>query len=443
MQIKKSLVSLTLSMLLLFINTAAFALDFSDVSDDHWASKEIESLVERGIISGYPDGTFKPEELVNRAEFTTMLIKALNKQDATFEKVNNFSDIKSCFWAYDDILRSAQEGLVVGYPDRTFKPDQTITKSEATSIISKTVEDFEADSENILEKFVDYKKIAGWAKNSFVKAVTLGLYVNNPDENQLTPNKAMTRAETAVLLYKVAVTLPVKEVKEVTKTPEVVKPAVQVKKAAKARKNVMTTEHLPATPYTGGVNEVLLKGKAATILANNILPVKFEKEFRSSDSAVGNATYLVFDKDLITEEGTTVIPAGSKLLAEVTNIEKGKLFHINGEVSLNVTNLITPNGKIYPLNGKVVNNEILDPQFGKCNLVKGGALGLSVAALGTMIGVIAGSADDVGDGAAIGATAGGGAGLLTAIMAPGCAVNIPASQDVYVKVDNDLNVNLY
>lgn len=90
---------------LLFAFTMLSANAFPDVAPDHWAAKQIEELSSAGIIVGYPDGTFQPDENVTRAEFASMAIKALGQQNITVAQPVNFEDITPEFWAYDAIQK--------------------------------------------------------------------------------------------------------------------------------------------------------------------------------------------------------------------------------------------------------------------------------------------------------------------------------------------------
>lgn len=495
----KKLTSLALSALLLFLNASpVFAVNFKDVKSDYWAYEQINSLTEKGVLAGYPDETFKPDNNVNRAEFTKMIIKTLDKDDMPVNTETIFSDVSPDFWAYEDIIRSTELGLIKGYPDNTFRPFNNITKSEAISIVSKTIKDKKSltdchncvnckkecdceepcvceepcnceeycncqgeessvttcplnhkhskDAKCQLGKFEDKEKIANWAKKSFKKAIKNELYVNHPDKKYLTPNKEMTRAETAALLYKLR-----KEPSILAagfKGPGLQQKAEEKTSAAPAKKlkveqYTTLTEHLPANEYSEEVNEVQIKGTKALILAYNVVPVKFKNGFNSKKAAEGELVNLTFAENLETEEGTKLIPAGSKLVAKITELKNGKLFHKNGKVGLEITNLVTPSGEVYPLTATIQNNELLDKKFGKCNYKRLGIVGGSIAAFGSILGLLIGVlADDVGAGAAIGSIIGGGTGLVAGLAAPGCSIKIPEEQDIFVKINRDLEIDL-
>ena len=107
--------------------------EFKDI-ENHWAQEEIEYLIDLGIIKGYPDKTIRPDNNVTRAEFVTIMVKSLNLEPYFPEKPT-FPDVPKSHWAYGFIERSVKEGLVKGYPDGTFKPNRNVLKAEAITVI--------------------------------------------------------------------------------------------------------------------------------------------------------------------------------------------------------------------------------------------------------------------------------------------------------------------
>ena len=111
----------------------AFA--YPDVTPEHWAAKQIEILTEKGVIVGYPDGTFKPDDNVSRAEFASMAIKALGQEHTTIAQPVKFNDIEPGFWAYDAIQKALYFDLI-SCPDEgeAFRPDDTVTRAESITV---------------------------------------------------------------------------------------------------------------------------------------------------------------------------------------------------------------------------------------------------------------------------------------------------------------------
>ena len=84
----------------------ASAQEFPDVPAGHWAYQEIETLAKEGVVVGYPDGTFKADSYVDRAEFSTMVIKALAQEHSPIKAEIKFLDVPYYHWAYDMIQRA-------------------------------------------------------------------------------------------------------------------------------------------------------------------------------------------------------------------------------------------------------------------------------------------------------------------------------------------------
>ncbi|MDU6743570.1 S-layer homology domain-containing protein [Peptoniphilus harei] len=107
------------------------ATKFSDASDD-WYSKAINYVVGKGLISGYPNGTFKPNESITRAEFAQMISGYIKNEKAGS---SDFKDVKD-HWAKDAIDKLNGNKNVTGYPDGSFKPNAKITRAEAVTILN-------------------------------------------------------------------------------------------------------------------------------------------------------------------------------------------------------------------------------------------------------------------------------------------------------------------
>jgi len=115
--------------------------NFTDVPSTHWAYNYIMAAKQAGIIGGYPDGTFKPENMVTRAEISVMVSRAGN---FTYSGgLTNFSDVPSTYWGYQYIMAVKQYGIVSGYPDGTFKPDNQATRAEASVMVTKLMMTFD------------------------------------------------------------------------------------------------------------------------------------------------------------------------------------------------------------------------------------------------------------------------------------------------------------
>lgn len=105
---------------------------FSDVYQAEY-SPAIARIYHLGLIKGYPDGTFRPSGPITRSEMATLLVRA-KKLTLTAQKIY-FKDVYSGYWAYQYIATAKLSGLITGYPDNTFRPGQQVTRGEAAALI--------------------------------------------------------------------------------------------------------------------------------------------------------------------------------------------------------------------------------------------------------------------------------------------------------------------
>ena len=119
---------------------------FSDVDLTLWSVHEIEYMADKGVIYGYDDGEFKPKRNLSRAEFAALVSRFINAPESDMK--NPFTDLDKTHWAYSDIIALAKIGLVEGYTDKTFKPENNITRAEVMTVINKLL------GRNPLESYV-------------------------------------------------------------------------------------------------------------------------------------------------------------------------------------------------------------------------------------------------------------------------------------------------
>ncbi|MBH8573144.1 DUF1565 domain-containing protein [Nostocaceae cyanobacterium CENA369] len=175
---------------------------FKDVPANYWAKSYIEALASQNIIAGFPDGSFKPNDPVTRAQFATIVTKALTppvKRSAT-----EFKDVKSNFWAYAAIKSAYQSQFVSGYPDGTFKPQQQIPRVQALVALANGL-GLTANNQNVISFYTDAAQIPNYAIAPVAAATTRQLVINYPAPKQLNPNREATRAEVAAFVYQALV----------------------------------------------------------------------------------------------------------------------------------------------------------------------------------------------------------------------------------------------
>ncbi len=130
---------------------------FTDVSEDDWFATAVAFMENAGIVNGYEDGTFRPNNYITRAEFATI---ASRYDKLTSTKEMNFTDVLASHWAYKNINSAVEHGWVQGYEDHSFKPDENIKRTETVTIVNrmlgrKAEEEFSGKSTDGLVMFPD------------------------------------------------------------------------------------------------------------------------------------------------------------------------------------------------------------------------------------------------------------------------------------------------
>jgi len=186
---------------------------FSDIAQ-HWASKCIVALATQNVIKGYPNGTFRPQAVVSRAEFAALMQKALPQLPAVREAIA-FIDVPPEFWASDAIAWVSERGLFSGYGDGRFLPNQTISRVQALVVLvagisakpaSETTSQLETAAaaqkrqQQIEQNFIDASEIPAYARESVGMALEYALLESLPEPRALLPNQSASRGEVAALL---------------------------------------------------------------------------------------------------------------------------------------------------------------------------------------------------------------------------------------------------
>jgi hypothetical protein len=171
---------------------------FPDVPKDYWARSPIEFMATLGIMNGYHDGLFRPEETVTRAELATMLIK-LRELDVNDAMSDPYPDVSKDYWAAKYIKAASYINAMKSYPDGSFKPDNKVTRVEGVVILSRYTD---APEPKALSKdpFVDISR-THWAASSIMAAQNYGI-LDYLIGKKFDPNKGLTRAELAEMLSK-------------------------------------------------------------------------------------------------------------------------------------------------------------------------------------------------------------------------------------------------
>lgn len=165
------------------------SVNYNDTAS-HWADKTVKLFTKIGIVKGYEDGSFRPNDSITRGEFATIIYRVFGLTRSTSTEL---SDVNG-HWAEEAIIALSFNSIITGYEDGTFKPDRQITRAEIISIISKLVVLKTTPSQDI------FKDIDGiWNKDQIMAAASMGL-VNGQSNDHFAPQSNATRAEALTMI---------------------------------------------------------------------------------------------------------------------------------------------------------------------------------------------------------------------------------------------------
>lgn len=164
----------------------------------HWAGSVLEKWETQALISGYEDGTIRPDHQISRAEFVSLVNRVAGYQAAS--NAVNFSDVASDDWFASQVAVAVNEGYIGGFEDNTFRPADSVTRAQAAAIIAR-IKNLPADAARA-DEFADAAVVPAWAKG-VVGAVANAGYMIGDSANHFNADKALTRAEAVASLDRV------------------------------------------------------------------------------------------------------------------------------------------------------------------------------------------------------------------------------------------------
>lgn len=174
---------------------------FGDITG-HWAKSAIDLLASKLIITGTSTTTFSPSQQVTRAEFAALITRSLGLAAAS--SGTGFSDVSAAAWYAEAVQTAAAAGLITGYTDGSFKPNSPITRQEMATILSKAMK-YTGKTLNgdlaALAKFSDAAALPDWSQTAVAEIAAEGIIQGQPDSS-FAPQKSATRAEAAAMLEK-------------------------------------------------------------------------------------------------------------------------------------------------------------------------------------------------------------------------------------------------
>ena len=172
---------------------------FNDVSESHWAKESISALAKYEVITGFEDGTFRPDALVTKEQFVKMVVEAFGIRS---DKTNTaFTDVKEGHWAAPYIAIAVDKGIINGKSEAQFGIGENLSRQNAAVIVSR-VADIAGYSLAVGTgtSFSDKGEIAAYALEGVTRLSNAGI-INGMGDGTFNPNGTLTRAQVAKILY--------------------------------------------------------------------------------------------------------------------------------------------------------------------------------------------------------------------------------------------------
>lgn len=176
---------------------------FTDIGKFYsWAQEAIDSLAAKGIITGLGEGKFAPDKTLTRAEFATILVRSLDLPTSVKHE-GKFKDVKGGEWYSTYVEAAASKGLIKGFPDGTFRPNQTINRQEMINVVIEAMGMKDEANKRTGSKITyrDKNKIPVWVKGHVELAEELNL-LDNISVGYFNGERQVNRAEAAAVIYR-------------------------------------------------------------------------------------------------------------------------------------------------------------------------------------------------------------------------------------------------
>lgn len=495
------------------INTLlpAYAARFVDLGSS-WAEKYVNELSDKGVIPAEADGKFKPGEPVTRAVLSMWMVRALGLENQPVSTTPSFPDVKVSdpYYKYVEIIR--QNNYIAGFADG-FRPNQFIQQGEVIVIVARALQTQPPDEgtvERVLSRFEDGSKVPQWARTGVAQAAESGLLDGDEKPNLVDATTIATRAAAAALLYRLQQTQARKDIADSTaqavrggtaqsaasqygtaqnagaqNAPSPNAASTQLGASPPAFQGRVSEQGYgqpgypqqgqmpPPYPYAGAAQQgypmqpmqpqypqagaypppqPYLAGRVAVVAAGTKLQASLKNTLDSGSTQPGESVEATLGSPIYSD-GVPVVPAGSKLIGQVTNVVSAKRFKFgaNGKIDIRFTQIETPDGRRVPLSASIDDNQLrltggtTAGRVGK-GMVTTGVGAAGGAALGTALGAIVGATGrgqvgrSTGMGAVFGTALGGGVGAVGAVVRKGSEITIPAGSQLPIQLDESMQV---
>ncbi|CAH1193025.1 hypothetical protein PAECIP111892_01133 [Paenibacillus auburnensis] len=163
----------------------------------HWAEADFQSWVENGLITGYGNGVYKPDQNITRAEWVTLVNRVFNLQTLSG---SSFSDVAEGSSYYTEIMKAVSAGYVSGYSDGTFRPDQTVSRQEAAVMLYRL---FQLDAASAAAAPKDAADLPEWSREAVLSLLGDG-FLSGYGDGSFKGLRSVTRAEALRMISKLS-----------------------------------------------------------------------------------------------------------------------------------------------------------------------------------------------------------------------------------------------
>ncbi|MFA7338629.1 MAG: S-layer homology domain-containing protein [Candidatus Obscuribacterales bacterium] len=482
---------------------AAYAARFVDMTGN-WTEKYVNLLSDDGVIGAEPDGKFHPKDPVTRAQLASWLVKILGLENQAVPEKPTFPDVKPTDWYYKAVEIICQNNYIAGYPDG-FRPKQFMQRGEMISIIARALGTSTPDDGTItktLTKFTDKSKIPDWARAGITQAELAGILINQSGDTTVDAAEIASRGDTAAILSKLSEYKKRQAVNQALSNPrsqpkfQAETPVAQSEVPSYQQPNQQQpyqqqppaqnyqplpqggwqggVQHqnmgqpesfgsVPQQPYqqpgppqygqAGGYQQPPLSGRVMTVGAGTKFQASLKNTMDSGSTQPGESVEATLPSPIYSG-GVEVVPAGSLLIGQVSNVVSAKRFRFgaNGKIDIRFTAIQTPDGRRFPLSASVDGSEVRLTGGSTAGRVGKGLLTTGIgagggAALGTGLGAIVGATSGgqvgraTGMGAVFGTAIGAGVGLVGAGVRKGSEVIFHAGTQLPVQLDETMQIS--
>lgn len=425
------------------VTTVASAATFTD-TQGHWAQNKISQLADHSVIGGYPDGSFKPEGTLTRAEFAAILVKSFKLPPV--QTGSSFYDVPASHWASPLIEAVQKAGLMSGYPGSQFKPNKPVSRAEVMAIMAKAFPQESPNSDatvQILASYADGYQVPSWAQPAVAETIQTGIYANNPAyTSYIQPNRAVTRAEVAAMTDNLLTKLLAFQQTQQA-TQNVASNTPQNGQAMQQQQAQQTAQNIPSMNQP--LSQQALQGYVVTVPAETEFSGMMTTPLSSETAKIGDQVLLTMDAPLLGPNNVIVVPNGSQLVGEVTMVEPSGRLGKNAQLNIQFKEIVKTTGERMPIQGSVATTDgLLEGGTAKGRMATAAvntAVGAGAgAALGTAMGALSGGS--TGKGAVYGTAIGGGLGAAKAAIQKGNPVELLPGARLKVKLDQPIQMTV-